>query len=107
MSLKVVSDTRFFYYGQRKGEGVEWLGRIGVGPDGILWMTPAMLGVHPDVVKDMVDFPQPVMLVDAENMELYLNVRAVAETFQSPEERRKMMDAVDAAVDKLHPTNFR
>jgi hypothetical protein len=100
-------EIRFFDGYRKEGEGRRFIGKVGRGSDGALWVDPRVLGVEPEVMLDLQDYPGPLVLFDLVELRVFVNAQAVVGTIESAEERERKMEIIDDIVDKLHPTNFR
>jgi hypothetical protein len=104
---KVEGEIRFYCIGSPGPEVAGFIAKVGVGPDGVLWIPPWVLRVTPAILRELEDFPQPVLMFDQQDLGVYVNAQAVAETRGRPEDRKKMSADIDALLDQLHPSNFR
>ena len=100
-------EIRFFDGYRKKGEGRRFIGKVGRGSDGALWVDPRVLGVEPEVMLDLQDYPGPLVVFDLVEFRVFVNAQAVVGTIECAEERARKMEIIDDIVDKLHPTNFR
>ncbi len=110
MNAKQIVGGVQYYYILRPGTG-EVVAKVGVDTNGNLWMQPSALGIRPEMLdaatKELMDFPHMTVMLDVDDGRLFVNVRAYAETQESEEERRRMLDWADRWLDQLHPTNYR
>jgi hypothetical protein len=100
-------EVSFFDAFRKEEGGLRRFGRVGRGSDGALWVDPRVLGVEPEVMLELEDYPGPLVLFDFERGRVYVNAQAVVSTFKCPEARKRKMALIDELVDRLHPTNFR
>ncbi|MBI5386777.1 MAG: hypothetical protein HZA90_19065 [Verrucomicrobia bacterium] len=93
----------------RLSNGVAYPVRVGVGPDGLLWIDPDELYVPQEVMLRLADYPGPgpLMLLDDGQRRVFVNARAVAELTPEPDVQKAMRETIDLLLDGLHPTNFR
>lgn len=100
-------EIRFFRWRPKEEGGRRFTEKVGLGSDGALWVDPRVLGVEPEVMRDLGDYPGPLVAFDLVELRVFVNAQAVASTIECPERRRRKMEIIDDIVDELHPTNFR
>ena len=92
-----------FQYIIRDADGVPYPAIIGLGSDGTLWVDPGELGVEPEDMKRVSNYPgtAPLVLIDIRTRRVFVNARAVAETIAAADVRARMCEGIEVIVKEM------
>ena len=89
--------------------GVGHLARIGLGPDGTVWLDVDEMGITPEDVMKMADCPGsgPLVLLDDDQQRVYASAQGLARIQANPEIRKAMFKTIEMLQGKLRAAQLK